>query len=70
MGFYCKNLNLNFKKYKARLVAKGFSQREGVDYFETFAPVGRYESTRILLAIAAKEDYEIAQFDVRIEAVS
>ena len=47
-------------------VAKGFPQREGVDYFETFAPVARYDSIRILLAIAAKEDYEIAQFDVKI----
>ena len=46
-------------------MAKGFSQREGIDYFETFAPVVRYESIRILLAITAKEDYEIAKFDVK-----
>ena len=46
-------------------MAKGFSQREGVDYFETFAPVVRYESIRILLAIAAKDDLEIAKFDVK-----
>ena len=55
----------NSNRYKARLVAKGFSQREGIDYFETFAPVVRYESIRILLSIAAKEDYEIAKFDVK-----
>ena len=52
-------------RYKARLVAKGFLQKEGIDYFETFAPVIRYESVRILLAIAAKEDYEIMKFDVK-----
>ena len=52
-------------RYKARLVAKGFSQREGIDYVETFSPVVRYESIRILLAIAAREDHEIRKFDVK-----
>ncbi|CAK9820237.1 Retrovirus-related Pol polyprotein from transposon TNT 1-94 [Anthophora quadrimaculata] len=55
----------NRKRYKARLVAKGFRQRAGIDYFDTFAPVVRYESIRILLAIAAKKDYEIMKFDVK-----
>lgn len=55
----------NETRYKARLVAKGFRQREGIDYFDTFAPVARYESIRILLAIAAKRDYEIMKFDVK-----
>ncbi|CAK9821232.1 Retrovirus-related Pol polyprotein from transposon TNT 1-94 [Anthophora plagiata] len=55
----------NLKRYKARLVAKGFRQRAGIDYFDTFAPVVRYESIRILLAIAAKKDYEIMKFDVK-----
>lgn len=53
------------QKYKARLVAKGFTQREGVDFFETFAPVVRYESIRLLLALAARDDLEIANFDVK-----
>jgi len=52
-------------RYKARLVAKGFSQIEGIDYEETFSPVARYESFRILMAIAAKEDWEIHQMDVK-----
>ncbi|XP_003370725.1 reverse transcriptase family protein [Trichinella spiralis] len=52
-------------KYKARLVAKGYSQRAEIDYFETFAPVVLYESVRTLLAIAADEDLEILQFDVK-----
>ena len=42
------------EKYKARFVARGFSQVEGVDYDETFAPVARYTSIRALTSIAAE----------------
>ena len=51
-------------KYKARLVAQGFSQTPGVDYEETFAPVGRMTSLRVLLAISVANDLEIRQADV------
>jgi len=50
---------------KARLVAKGFSQIEGIDYNELFSPVVRYESVRLLLALAALEQWHIQAVDVK-----
>ena len=52
------------KRFRARLVARGFKQIEGVDFFETFAPVMRYKSLLILLAWAATHDYEVRHLDV------
>jgi hypothetical protein len=54
----------NVCRYKARLVARGFSQVEGVDYGETFAPVLRYQSFRTMMAVAAAKKMGITFFDV------
>jgi hypothetical protein len=53
------------EKYKARFVAQGFSQIEGIDYDETFAPVARYSSIRSILALSAQMGWHIHQMDVK-----
>ncbi|GJU18899.1 retrovirus-related pol polyprotein from transposon TNT 1-94 [Tanacetum coccineum] len=50
---------------KARLVAQGYNQQEGIDYDETYAPVARLESIRILLAYACALDFKLYQMDVK-----
>jgi hypothetical protein len=53
----------SIKKYKACLVAQGFTQKFGVDYFDTFSPVARLSSFRTIIAIAARHDWDIDTFD-------
>nr|GEW13246.1 hypothetical protein [Tanacetum cinerariifolium] len=55
----------NVHTYKARLVAKGYTQTYGINYEETFSPVAKIKSIRIMLAIAVFHDYEIRQMDVK-----
>lgn len=57
--------NGKINRYKARLCAKSFMQKHGLDYTETIAPVIRYDSLRIFLALVAYKDLELVQFDVR-----
>jgi len=51
-------------RYKVRLVIRGFEQQAGVDFGETFAPVAKLQSLRMMLALAAVLDWEIEQMDV------
>ena len=51
--------------FKVRLVAKRYTQKEGIDYEETFSPVAMLKSIRILLSIATHYDYEIWQMDIK-----
>ena len=50
---------------KARLVVQGYSQEEGIDFEETFAPVARLEAIRILLAFAVSQSVKLFQMDVK-----
>ena len=51
--------NENVEKYKACFMAKGFSQKEGIDYEETFALVARYSSIRTIISLAAKMGWRV-----------
>lgn len=60
-----RKANGDIDKYKARFVAKGFSQQHGFDFNETYAPVAKLPTLRILLAIAVRFDMHIHQMDVK-----
>lgn len=52
-------------RFKARFVACGYSQVYGIDYLETYAPVVKYHSLRVILAIAAAKDLNMKQLDIK-----
>ena len=53
------------QKYKAHIIAQGFTQIEGIDYDETFAPITKFASLCPILAIATELDLEVHQMDVK-----
>jgi hypothetical protein len=53
------------EKLKVRLVAKGFMQIEGVDFYDTFAPVVRWSTIRIVISLATTKNWHIHQYDVK-----
>jgi hypothetical protein len=60
-----RDLAGNVVKHKARLVVKGYSQVQGVDFDDVFAPVARLETVRVLLALAAQGEWEVHHMDVK-----
>lgn len=59
------NPDNTIERYKARLVVRGFTQKHGIDFTETFAPVAKYPSLRLLFAKAASEKLDVLQLDIK-----
>jgi hypothetical protein len=53
------------EKFKARFIARCFTQKEGIDYDETFSPVARYTSIRVIITLASVLGWKLHQMDVK-----
>jgi hypothetical protein len=61
-----KDVDVSIEKYKERFVSHGFSQKESIDYEETFSPVAKYTSIRTIISLVAKMKWKLHQMDVKI----
>lgn len=59
------NLDGSWERYKAQLVAKGFTHTYGIDYSETFSPVAKLNTVRVLLLVSVNIDWPLHQLDVK-----
>lgn len=59
-----KNIDCSFQRCKARLVAKGFHQNAGIDYGETFNPVVKASTIRVIFTIVVTENWVVRQLDI------
>ena len=55
----------SIEKYKARFVAQGFSQKEGEDYDDNFAPVAQYTTIRLIISLATSQGWTLHQMDIK-----
>ena len=55
----------DIQKHKTSLVARGFTQKPGIDFYETFSPVARLETIRTVIVVAAQKKWKIFQLDVQ-----
>jgi hypothetical protein len=62
-----KDASDNVEQYKARLVVKGFTQNEDIDYHETFSPLSKNDSFRMIMALITHFDLELHQIDVKTD---
>ncbi|KAI5355953.1 hypothetical protein L3X38_008848 [Prunus dulcis] len=65
-----RNSDGTVAKYKTRLVAQGFSQEPGFDYLETFSPVVRHSTVRIIFSLAAMHEWKLRQLDIKNAFIS